>query len=132
VYAPRVGDVVTFEYVQAREGKPIDAKITKIRPELTWDDLVGYFHTQSPLEQSGNLISPKFSKLIICVLEITSQAFNLTPNKSMGYWTKNEGEKIKQLLSTIARKNNRDPLRAEDWYTLTKEFVLAEAVKFHF
>lgn len=54
---PEIGDVVTFQYVQSRDGHPLDAKILKISNDVSWDHVVSsFYYSQSSLSHSSMLI----------------------------------------------------------------------------
>jgi hypothetical protein len=76
----------------------------------------------------ASLTSPSLSFVVVVVAVV--MLFNSMDKKRIGYWTDNNCENTRNLFSSVAQKHGRNPLVAEDWYTLTKDFVLAEEVFF--
>jgi hypothetical protein len=49
---PEVGDIVTFSYSGfSPEGIPTDVKIHNVRTDMTWQDAVGSFYSDVPVQR---------------------------------------------------------------------------------
>eukprot|EP00026_Physarum_polycephalum_P001724 Phypoly_transcript_01726.p1 GENE.Phypoly_transcript_01726~~Phypoly_transcript_01726.p1 ORF type:complete len:978 (+),score=124.21 Phypoly_transcript_01726:128-3061(+) len=100
VPTPSVGEVVTFTYeIHSRRDVPVNPKISRVRTDLAWDDVV--MNSPSDIKLPG----------------VQAPAFTSQPQ---GHWTK---ANMRKLLEKFARKNGLDPLRADTWYR-TPENVL--------
>eukprot|EP00026_Physarum_polycephalum_P001261 Phypoly_transcript_01262.p1 GENE.Phypoly_transcript_01262~~Phypoly_transcript_01262.p1 ORF type:complete len:970 (+),score=114.54 Phypoly_transcript_01262:138-3047(+) len=95
-----VGDVVSFSYENyARRDLPMNAKIYRIRTDISWPEVV-YSSVKEEKFLSG------------AVAGFTTQP----PN----YWTK---ANMRKFMENAARARQLDPLRAETWYSLPVSYI---------
>lgn len=97
------GDVVTVSYSYLAQGKPIEARITKLRSELTWSEVSGEKSKDAP-----HLAIPP-----------SRQPF--------GHWSTNT-QNIREFFGNLAAKLGFDPLVSKNWYSVNTETVRAEKV----
>eukprot|EP00026_Physarum_polycephalum_P000218 Phypoly_transcript_00218.p2 GENE.Phypoly_transcript_00218~~Phypoly_transcript_00218.p2 ORF type:complete len:903 (-),score=85.00 Phypoly_transcript_00218:118-2826(-) len=96
---PKKGDIVTIEYDNfVRKDVPANPKIVRIRADLSWEDVLYDFVSNSPHHDGKTL------------------AFITKPT---GYWTKNNGKNLRLFLEDFTRKRNLDPLLTETWYNIS-------------
>jgi hypothetical protein len=138
---PVRGDVVMFTYENfSPRAAPVNLKITRIRYDLSWDDVLynelqqiqspvlnGTTHTPPPpspgIKSPIALFIEVYSQLLFsfCV-DISSQFFGLSP-KPFGFWS--DRKKNRRLFfEKYAKSRNLDPLIPENWYSVSRKSVL--------
>eukprot|EP00026_Physarum_polycephalum_P002320 Phypoly_transcript_02326.p1 GENE.Phypoly_transcript_02326~~Phypoly_transcript_02326.p1 ORF type:complete len:617 (+),score=95.55 Phypoly_transcript_02326:985-2835(+) len=104
----KIGDVVSFQFENIdKSGKPWGARVMRVRDDMSWVDAL-----QAPRQNTINDVT-----------ELTFQ----TPHeqKPRGYWTVHGEENTRRFFDDYAQAHGFDPLVAKNWYSITRQKVLA-------
>eukprot|EP00026_Physarum_polycephalum_P001094 Phypoly_transcript_01095.p1 GENE.Phypoly_transcript_01095~~Phypoly_transcript_01095.p1 ORF type:complete len:1190 (+),score=164.67 Phypoly_transcript_01095:101-3670(+) len=105
-----VGDVVTLEFDNySQKNIPVNASISRVRKDLSWDDVLLDFAKEHKQSKSGNKNTPTARKV-----------------KPAKYWTSEKGKKIRAFFEDFARSLNLDPLLPDTWYSIPRKAILQE------
>ena len=139
---PSKGEVVTFSYeVSTRRELPVNPVITKIRGDITWEDVLLSHLTELKLQNTGTLLwillilwrvcvvsRFRWQYLFICFYSEISNTNGYTTH-SQGYWTT---ENMRMYLTNLARSFNLDPLLADTWYNFPARSLYQSKVLYFF
>ena len=119
------GDVVTFTYDDySRRDTPFNARIYRVRDDLSWEEVVQRYLRDTPHAQAlpltGTLLLslPPFYCLLIFFLGRSHAALDFKQQKH-SYWTANHSKNARSFFENFARRRNMDPLIPENWYSVS-------------
>jgi hypothetical protein len=125
--------VVTIEYDHfSKTDVPVDPKLTRIREDLEWKDVLRDFVNENILVGVYST-----SPLLYCSEYQTDREANEVGNegsndvrKPFRFWTVEEGRNARNFLEEFARQRNLDPLLPETWYSTSLKDILSQKVYF--
>ena len=118
---PKPGDIVSFKHsgFLLRSRKPKLASIYRLRPDLSWEDVVHKFKERIPSVAGSKTLGDTEQSLILSVaLSLTKP---LTPRKPNGYW--NESANVRRFFLAYAAKESFDPLISENWLHVRRSHI---------
>eukprot|EP00026_Physarum_polycephalum_P003407 Phypoly_transcript_03418.p1 GENE.Phypoly_transcript_03418~~Phypoly_transcript_03418.p1 ORF type:complete len:724 (+),score=75.11 Phypoly_transcript_03418:129-2300(+) len=95
---PKMGDVVTFEHeIAARREIPTNPKISRIRKDLVWNDVLRDYATRKK-----------------------SSAKTVFSEKPRKFWKIGNSRNTRMFFENFAKKRGLDPRRRATWYSLSR------------
>eukprot|EP00026_Physarum_polycephalum_P001173 Phypoly_transcript_01174.p1 GENE.Phypoly_transcript_01174~~Phypoly_transcript_01174.p1 ORF type:complete len:997 (+),score=112.19 Phypoly_transcript_01174:34-3024(+) len=106
------GDIVTFTYENySRFAIPIKPKVTRVRKDLAWEEVVAAHEQQLAQHQE--------------LSEFSVQTTNFLSHKPFGYWVAEKGKNMRAFFEKYARSRNLDPLVPESWYPNARQSIIS-------
>ena len=137
---PAQGDVVTVEYDHfSKTDVPVDPKLTRIREDLEWRDVLRDFVNENIL--AGVCSLPSLSHPLIMdyseyyvdsdEVDDTASQVNNDIRKPFKFWTVEDRRNARTYLEEYARQRNLDPLLPDTWYSTSLKDILLHKVESH-
>jgi len=105
-WQPKVGDIVSFKHHGYLLGSqhPKSPSLHRLRPDLSWDDVIRNFHKNLPKKTVFKLLRKK--------------------HKGKGYWK--EMQNRIQFFVEFAKEQGFDPLVPDNWYNVTQKQIISK------
>ena len=112
---PTKGNIVTYTYDHlTKAGIPVNPRITRIRTDLFWEDVLRDYESNSLFAQGTLLLSPLHRLIFNEIIEVQHPSKNIKMNEL------EREHKWRELFQQIARDRNLDPLVPGTWYSLSR------------
>ncbi len=122
---------MTFSYDNfTRKSIPINPKITRVRKDVEWKEILAEFDERNERSSSQAQLSGKrpiitLIRYLTFLIDSSRKLLKWT-TMPQGYWRQDDGKNLRVILEKFAKKRNFDPLEPESWYNISYNEVMGD------